>query len=420
MKIKIHRGANQIGGCITEISTEGCKILIDFGSNLPGNNKDELTEEQVKAISCDADAVFYTHYHGDHVGLHHLIPKNVEQYIGHGAKEVMLCKYNALKNHIDCSTELEATHNMLCYDIMKTIDVRNKGKIKVTPLFTSHSAFDAYMFVIECEGKRILHTGDFREHGYLGKGLFPMLEKFVHNIDILITEGTMLGRKKELVLSEEDIKQNIINEAKKHKYLFVLCSSTDIDRLSSLYSACKIAKREFFVDVYQASVLDVFTKFAGKKTNAYKFDYFKLINYRTENVRRHMMNYGFIMPIRTSSTDLLTGMMSVYNDDKPWLIYSMWSGYAEEGKESTNSDVINIRKIFHERILDGTKDGFHTSGHADVKTLEKLCRQVNPRLGVIPIHKDTESDYSSLNGVNEYKIFNEGQEIIENIIIDIQ
>lgn len=74
MNLIIHRGADQIGGCITEISTENCKILIDFGSNLPGCKKEELTEEQVKSIVGNADAVFYTHYHSDHVGLHHLIP----------------------------------------------------------------------------------------------------------------------------------------------------------------------------------------------------------------------------------------------------------------------------------------------------------------------------------------------------------
>ena len=67
MNLIIHRGADQIGGCITEISTENCKILIDFGSNLPGCKKEELTEEQVKSIIGNADAVFYTHYHSDHV-----------------------------------------------------------------------------------------------------------------------------------------------------------------------------------------------------------------------------------------------------------------------------------------------------------------------------------------------------------------
>lgn len=36
MKITIHRGQNQIGGCITEIeSGSGTRILIDLGHNLP-------------------------------------------------------------------------------------------------------------------------------------------------------------------------------------------------------------------------------------------------------------------------------------------------------------------------------------------------------------------------------------------------
>lgn len=35
MKITIHRGINQIGVCITEISTNTTRILIDLGQNLP-------------------------------------------------------------------------------------------------------------------------------------------------------------------------------------------------------------------------------------------------------------------------------------------------------------------------------------------------------------------------------------------------
>ena len=36
MKITIHRGTNQIGGCLTEIvSNSGARILIDIGANLP-------------------------------------------------------------------------------------------------------------------------------------------------------------------------------------------------------------------------------------------------------------------------------------------------------------------------------------------------------------------------------------------------
>ena len=45
MQITIHRGINQIGGCITEVlSASGTKILIDLGHNLPdaeGRTEDE-------------------------------------------------------------------------------------------------------------------------------------------------------------------------------------------------------------------------------------------------------------------------------------------------------------------------------------------------------------------------------------------
>jgi len=104
------------------------------------------------------------------------------------------------------------------YYANRRIDVGGKGEIFVTPYFISHSAFDAYMFKIECDGKRILHTGDFRKHGYLGKGLLSVLD-IVGRVDILITEGTMLGRKQEQVLSEHEIRQNVTQILRKHKYV---------------------------------------------------------------------------------------------------------------------------------------------------------------------------------------------------------
>ena len=89
MKITIHRGANQIGGCITEIATKDAKLFIDLGSNLPGSDKTDYSADEVRRITADADAIFYSHYHGDHVGLHHLVPTCVKQYMGAGAIDVM-------------------------------------------------------------------------------------------------------------------------------------------------------------------------------------------------------------------------------------------------------------------------------------------------------------------------------------------
>lgn len=420
MNITIHRGANQIGGCITEISTENCKILIDFGCNLPGNPTEELTERQISEIIGETDAVFYTHYHGDHIGLHHLIPSNIKQYIGTGAKEIMLCKYDTL-NQFGCyNKQIKTIQNMQPYYAQHRIDVSDKGEIFVTPYFVSHSAFDAYMFKIECEGKKILHTGDFRKHGYLGKGLFPTLEKYIGEIDILITEGTMLGRIQECVVSENEIQQNISQILKEHKYVFALCSSTDIDRLASFHTACKDTGRVFLVDEYQKKILDVFSKYAGKESPLFNFKAFKLINFKTQNVRQKLISEGFLMPIRINSYHLVKKMLSIYNDEKSWLIYSMWGGYAEDNKNYTIESVRNIKNLFGTHVFNGTKDGVHTSGHADVLTLRDVCLSVNPRIGVIPIHKDKNTKFETLPNLSKYKIFHEGNTTIENISISIQ
>lgn len=126
------------------------------------------------------------------------------------------------------------------------------------------------------------------------------------------------------------------------------------------------------------------------------------------------------MPIRANGLHLVKRMLDVYNDEAQYLIYSMWGGYAEENKDYTNENILAIRNLFEGRIFDGTKDGVHTSGHADVHTLVEVCKAVNPRIGVIPIHKDRHSEYESLPNISKYKIFHEGDTAIENISISIR
>lgn len=71
MKIIIHRGTNQIGGCITEITSDsGTKILIDIGANLPDSQGIKKTEIELEGLTKGEpsfDAIFITHYHGDHI-----------------------------------------------------------------------------------------------------------------------------------------------------------------------------------------------------------------------------------------------------------------------------------------------------------------------------------------------------------------
>jgi hypothetical protein len=70
------------------------------------------------------------------------------------------------------------------------------GPFAVTPILTDHSAFDAYMLLIEADGKRILYTGDFRRHGRKSVLVDRMIAKPPADIDVLIIEGTNLGTDK--------------------------------------------------------------------------------------------------------------------------------------------------------------------------------------------------------------------------------
>ena len=47
--------ADQIGGCVTLISTETTKICIDFGKNLPGSRYKDDVEEGNKRASNPAE-----------------------------------------------------------------------------------------------------------------------------------------------------------------------------------------------------------------------------------------------------------------------------------------------------------------------------------------------------------------------------
>ena len=44
MKITIHRGIDQIGGCVTEYENKGGKLFVDYGEQLPGSQKKNLLE----------------------------------------------------------------------------------------------------------------------------------------------------------------------------------------------------------------------------------------------------------------------------------------------------------------------------------------------------------------------------------------
>ena len=406
MNITIHRGTNQIGGCITEIESNGYKVFIDFGEELPGTETETKELSPIDGLTCgdiSKSALFITHYHGDHIGKICDTVADLPIYVGETALEIYNCLESRLSHVPD---EIEAEKHKKIVERIKTIntfkalDKINIGEITVTPLWVDHSAFDAYMFIVEADGKRVLHTGDFRGHGFRSKALIPMLKKYAKNMDYIISEGSNILRPKASIQTEQELQKDFETQFKNHKYNFVLISSTNIDRLFALYHAAKKAKRCFVCDTYQTHILKIVSENHKKYTKFYDIDFEQTSNPagRFFEIKRfskldgifknYLDRHGFCMPIRTNT--IFTPYLEEYGkSDETKIVYSMWNGYLDQEKSAFNpalSEFLEPYEFEHK----------HTSGHADIQTLKAVFETVNPKHGIIPIHTETPEKFEEL------------------------
>ena len=416
MKITIHRGLNQIGGCITEIrSLSGTKILIDLGHNLPdggGVSEDRYeSPENLDQLLDGCSAVFYTHYHGDHLGFAAEIhERGVAQYMGPLAIQIM----THLNDHMTFAPDLKdrAEANLKALNEFKTFTIGLKtiiGDIAITPYGVSHSAPDSYMFLIECDGKKVLHTGDFRDHGYLGKGLYTMLEKHIipQGIDVLITEGTNVGQTSKSVLSEQEISSQFRQIMRKYKNVFILSSSADADRLWSIYSAHNKSRQPLLCDDYQKKMLDIIRDGYDPDKPLYRFVTKKIFDIKKPLTNSKLVEWmhdkGFTMLIRRSETfqRYLDIVLPRCNPDETCVVYSMFKGYLDPNHKAYNKELHDFVNQFPNTVF------CHTSGHASKECIEKVCSMINPVIAIIPIHKESSFDLIDLPPEVNGKIYND-------------
>lgn len=433
VKIKIHRGTSQIGGTITEIYTENTHIFIDFGSELsvdPEESTDQKMTDMIQHAKCDA--VLFSHYHGDHIGLMGSIPREdirgrkIRLGMGLEARKVLIRIYKTLKQDEREGAEernrREYIHQLLC-DRTRWDDFPNKepfviGDFTITPIRVDHSAYDAYMFVIEAEGKRIVHTGDFRTHGRLGDRVFDDVKEVLGDnpVDVLIIEGTMMERLDETVRTEEQIEQDILEfiSRPENKYAFVVCSSTNMESLASFNNAAYAKYRPFIMNRYVYSQVEGYKKSVGKEDERFRFKAAhafapvdKVMNFNGERMTQpeYMRKHGFLMLVGTS--DAYKERMAYFKDLDPVLIFSMWNGYIDDKKDTFVPEYGKLVKDWRSNTQ------LHTSGHATAQDIADMIGTVKPRRGIIPVHTTKKEQFEKLD-IEDLKIipFEDGNEII--------
>ncbi len=386
--LTVHRGTREIGGsCIEIVSTAGQRLVLDVGRPLDAG-RDATGLLPTTLDTSGSATVLISHSHPDHWGLLNEIPDSWDVRCGEKTAELIRLNAAMFGGGVDRPIDTW-TNRSGAFEV---------GDFRITPILTDHSAVDAYMLLVEADGRRILYTGDFRTHGRKG----GLVERTIANppkqIDVLVMEGTNLGTDKP-TMAEAELEQAFVDLARKTpRHVFVYWSAQNADRTATLFRAARRTGRRLVVDLYGAEVMEVtgkgarlpvpggdFPEVAVVITESRKKRYTAL---GRTNFLKRMLGSSFstsrsklskgkaIIMLRDSMVDEFeAGGLSMTPDDA--YVFSSWSGYLDNGK---------IGVAWDRAGQTGTKRvRLHTSGHASPADLTRFAKAVAPA-AIVPVH----------------------------------
>lgn len=387
--ITIRRSVGEIGGnCIEITNTNGERILLDVGLPL---NIEQNGSELPKGLDLTKkiEGVLISHPHQDHYGLFTKLPIDWPIYCGKDAEGLI---------RLGSSIFGEAIFHK--FRNWKSGVPFGIGAFKITPYLTDHSAFDAYMLLIEADGKKIFYTGDFRTHGRKSVLIDRMLAKLPKDIDALIMEGTNLGNEKP-TKTEAALEDDFVELFQNTKgRVFVAWSAQNIDRTVSIFRACKRTGRTLVVDAYAAEVMKLLEpNYPNLPTIGW--DGIKVVitsslarmynHKRQDNFIENLAKSGNAFGAAKLQTEYMNAVIMlrsgalqsdyafkgvVPNSDDAWC-WSQWIGYLNDPKSTKLKDWFNANNCPSTHI--------HTSGHASAKELSDFAKKISPKC-IIPIH----------------------------------
>lgn len=430
MNLKIHRGTREIGGSCVEIWTENTRILLDLGlplveedgqsfnfRNYNKFDKDKLISKGILPdIKClydnsnnSFDGILLSHAHPDHYGLSNYVNSEIPFYLGEATSKIIEL------NNIFTPQEIHFKNR----NFFSKNNSFKLGDFTITPYWADHSAFDAYSFLVKSNGKSIFYSGDFRSHGRKSKAFKWFTHNAPKNVDYLLLEGTTINRNTKSPKTEIDIENDLVEIFKqKNKTNLIYTSGQNIDRLTSIYKACKRANKILVIDVYVAKILKELSAYAKIPYPCHSFSnlrvmfpYFtckRLSNEGNEKILYEFKNFKITkeeickkadkiaMLVRPSMKKDLGKIVGIEGGN---LIYSLWSGYLKSPSTKNFIKYLKKRGFKVQKI--------HTSGHAGIETLRKMVRTICPKC-IIPIHTFFPQKYNDIFS-SPVKLLNDGE-----------
>ena len=203
--IEIYGGYSEIGGNCIVIKDRDKKIIFDNGIRfsilkryyrgriqpLGLNELRSLGAIPPLGIFEDADALYISHFHLDHLGLLGALPPGIKVYVPSiSILEVIEEWYRATP------TWLAELPHKLHVDVQEITSYK-EDKLGVIAVPVSHSAYPSYALVYRGDNKTVFYSGDLRVNGPLGlhENTLLNIEKAIDTepIDIALIEGTNIG-----------------------------------------------------------------------------------------------------------------------------------------------------------------------------------------------------------------------------------
>ncbi len=413
MRVCIHRGAREIGGSCVELRAAGKSILLDLGMSLDAEAGDAVQLPPVAGLTEADDSllgIVLSHPHQDHWGLVPRAAPRVPLYIGEAAHRILR----------EATFFGAGQFDRHAAGYLVDRQPFGIGPFRITPYLVDHSAFDAYALLIEADGKRLFYTGDFRAHGRKGSLFERLLREPPADIDVLLTEGTVIapaGDHRGIGATDQEVEEQLVGIfGDAPGPVLVAMSAQNIDRLVSVYRACKRTDRTLVVDLYAATIAAATGRSSIPQPG---FPNYRVwvpfwqrvqVNKAEEFDRVNSLGRARIYPekfkdIASKAVFLFRASMakdlekaSCLADAR--LVWSLWAGYLRPPHDDA------IRPFLERHNLEPIH--CHSSGHAGIDDIKRLVEAIRPGR-VVPMHTFGPERFDEvLDGVAAVELHDDG------------
>ncbi|MDA1313352.1 MAG: MBL fold metallo-hydrolase [Acidobacteria bacterium] len=396
MRCKIHRGCHEIGGNCVEVESQGKRIILDIGLPLKDQNAVRVPDiDGLTSLDDSLLGIFVSHPHPDHYGLLQQITQPVPVYMGEAAARII--EVSSFFTPLPPIGTIKPRR----YSATQPVHL---GPFQVTPLRIDHSAYDSYCLLVEAEGKRLLYSGDIRGHGRNPHLFQQLLSNPPPNIDVLICEGTQLGRDPEFSYpNEHSVADRMVEIFRETKGMcLVWCSSQNIDRLISVWDAAQRSDRQLILDMYTAEIVRAANHDPlptpgrdGVKVFLPQSQKSRIKREKAFQIAKpHYPHRIYPEKLREAAKhSVMIFRPSMFGDLKraqclegATLITSLWSGYVRRSHD-------DLKELEQEGV---NRFHVHTSGHATVEELSQFVQAI-PTPRIVPIHLEDRGAFADLS-----------------------